>query len=91
MDLGLAVIDRGELLAQGGELLLVSGEADAHQAYLLLKCEQDGAYRLRGGVPLLLRNTEVAPHEARSIAPAWAAVYEKSSKTGATPLNGYPL
>src|SRR5215208_7997296 len=37
-DLGLEVIDLCDLLTKCGELLLVSGEADAHQAHLLLKC-----------------------------------------------------
>ena len=36
-DLGLQVIERRDLLAQDGELLLVSGEAETHQAQLVLE------------------------------------------------------
>ena len=64
-DLSLEVIDLCDLLTKCGELLLVSSEADGHQAHLLLKSQQESAHCMRGTIPVALCEPEVTPHGSR--------------------------
>ena len=70
-------------------MLLVSGEADAHQADLLLKRKQESAHRQRRSLPVLLSDAEVWPHEGESIILAGATCPRAFCKFTYIQLNAY--